>query len=69
MVNPTGNADLCPTIPNDRRMECLQAVPELANMNRVTVRTSLSSLSLALGDEDEGRLIRFTEAEARGLLT
>jgi hypothetical protein len=50
-------------------MECLQAVPELANMNRVTVRTSLSSLSLALGDEDEGRLIRFTEAEARGLLT
>ena len=58
VVNPMGNADLCPTIPNDHRlMECLHAVPEL--VNRVILRTSPASLSLA----------RWDEAEAHGLLT
>lgn len=33
---------LYPAIPNYRLMECLQPVPELANVNQITLRESLA---------------------------
>ncbi len=52
-------------VPNYRLQECLEAEPTLGAISRLTLRESLSSIGLALWDEDERRLISFAELKAR----
>lgn len=52
-------------IPNYRLQECLEGDPMLGSISRLTLRESLSCIGLALWDEDERRLIRFSELPAR----
>lgn len=52
---------LRPTIPNYRLQACYEAVPEARAGRRLTLRTSLRCLGLALYDEEEGRLVRFRD--------
>ena len=56
---------MCSTIPFYRLAAALRARPELADVNRLTVRTSLRSVRLALWDEAAGRLVSFREAAAQ----
>jgi omega-6 fatty acid desaturase (delta-12 desaturase) len=53
---------LCSTIPFYRLPAALRNQPELASINRLTVRQSLKSVKLVLWDEASGRLISFREA-------
>ena len=55
---------LCSTIPFYRLPAALRARPELASINRLTLRQSLGSLKLVLWDEASGRLVSFREARA-----
>lgn len=55
---------LCSTIPFYRLPAALRAAPELAELNRLTLRQSLGSVRLALWDEAGGRLVSFREARA-----
>lgn len=55
---------LSPTIPNYRLQACYDAIPEAREGKRLTLRTSLNCLGLALYDEDQGRLIRFRDLRA-----
>jgi omega-6 fatty acid desaturase (delta-12 desaturase) len=55
---------LCSTIPFYRLPAVLRARPELAGINRLTVRQSIGSLGLVLWDEATGRLVSFREARA-----
>jgi omega-6 fatty acid desaturase (delta-12 desaturase) len=55
---------LCSTIPFYRLPAVLRAQPELAGINRLTVRQSIGSLNLVLWDEATGRLVSFREARA-----
>jgi omega-6 fatty acid desaturase (delta-12 desaturase) len=48
-------------IPNYRLQACLNASPELKNINRMTLVASLKCASLKLWDEQRDRLIRFDE--------
>lgn len=57
---------LCSNIPFYRLSAALEARPELANINRLTVRQSLRSVRLVLWDEAAGRLISFREASNGG---
>jgi len=49
-------------IPNYRLQEAMDAVPELQNPTRITIRDSLELVVLTLWDEDEERLVRFRDA-------
>lgn len=51
---------LCGKIPNYRLQECLDGSPELQAMNRLTFLQSIKTVRLALWDESERRLIRFS---------
>ncbi len=51
-------------VPNYRLQECLDALPELANVNRLTLRESLGCVRLTLWDEDRRRLVGYREAMA-----
>lgn len=53
---------LCSTIPFYRLPAALRTRPELADINRLTVRQSLGSVKLVLWDEATGRLVSFREA-------
>lgn len=53
-------------IPNYRLQDCLDACPELENVNRLTIRESLGCVRLALWDETRGKLVTFREAAATG---
>lgn len=55
---------LCSAIPFYRLQGALRARPELAGMNRLTIRQSLGSVRLVLWDEDARRLVSFRRAEA-----
>lgn len=55
---------LCSRIPNYRLQECFEASPQLQAVNRLTLRSSLKSLWLALWDEDRRKLVSFREALA-----
>lgn len=56
---------LSPRIPNYRLRACLNAHPELAAENRVTIRGSLRVMRLHLWDADACRLISFRECHER----
>lgn len=56
------------TVPNYRLRACLEAIPELADINRITLRESFACAHLALWHEAGGRMITFAEADRRGLL-
>jgi omega-6 fatty acid desaturase (delta-12 desaturase) len=53
---------LCPRIPGYRLPAVLRDHPELARVNRIGLRESLSCAQLALWDEERGRLVSFREA-------
>lgn len=55
---------LCSNVPFYRMPAALSAQPDLADINRLTVRQSLQSVTLALWDEVDGRLVSFREARA-----
>jgi omega-6 fatty acid desaturase (delta-12 desaturase) len=50
---------LCSAIPNYRLQECLNGKEELQNLNRMTIRDSLRSVSLSLWDEDARKMVGF----------
>jgi len=52
---------LCGSIPNYRLQECLDASPELQQMNRLTLMESLKGLHLALWDEEQKKLVSFAQ--------
>ncbi len=56
---------LCSNIPFYRLPKVVRALPELAQINRLTVKQSLKSVRLVLWDETAGRLVSFTEARAK----
>ena len=51
-------------IPNYRLQACLNASPELKDINRLTLAASLKCASLKLWDEQRHRLIRINEIQA-----
>jgi acyl-lipid omega-6 desaturase (Delta-12 desaturase) len=51
-------------VPNYRLQECLDALPELATINRLTVMESLRCVHLTLWCETQRRLISFRELHA-----
>jgi omega-6 fatty acid desaturase (delta-12 desaturase) len=55
---------LCALIPNYRLQECLDACPELAQMNRLTFLESLKCVRWALWDEDSRKMIPFSALPA-----
>ncbi|MCB9743976.1 MAG: fatty acid desaturase [Alphaproteobacteria bacterium] len=59
---------LCAAVPNYRLQECLAAMPELHDVNRITLRESLGCAHLALWDEGSQRLLSFAEARGMGLI-
>ena len=56
---------LCSTIPFYRLPGVLRALPELAQLNRLTLRDSLATVRLTLWDEQARRLVSFREARRR----
>ena len=56
---------LCSRIPNYRLGECLKRYPELRQMNRVTLWSSLKCMPLTLWDEEQRRLVSFRAARRR----
>ncbi|MDO9126174.1 MAG: fatty acid desaturase, partial [Parvibaculum sp.] len=50
---------LCSHIPNYRLQECLDAMPELKSINRLTIVESLRTASLALWDPNQRKLVGF----------
>lgn len=51
-------------IPNYRLLDCLNASPELKELNRLTLLDSFKCANLKLWDEKSRRLIRFDEIDA-----
>ncbi len=49
-------------IPNYRLQECLDAIPELQNVTRITIWDGIKTLRLSLWHEDSRRLVTFGEA-------
>ena len=56
---------LCSQIPNYRLQECMDARPELRDINRMELRESLRCVRLKLWDEDKKRLVGFADAGLR----
>ncbi|CAA6606459.1 Fatty acid desaturase [Rhodospirillaceae bacterium LM-1] len=54
---------LASRIPSYRLGECLERLPELKEVNRLTLRDSLRCARLALWDEHKGALVRFSDAK------
>jgi omega-6 fatty acid desaturase (delta-12 desaturase) len=50
---------LCSQIPNYRLQECLNALPELKSINRMTLVQSLRTAPLALWDTEKRKLVSF----------
>lgn len=50
---------LCSHIPNYRLQECLDAMPELKSINRLTIAESLKTARLALWDPAQRKLVGF----------
>lgn len=49
-------------VPNYRLQECMDALPELAEINRLTLRESLHCVKLTLWDENKRCLVGYREA-------
>lgn len=56
---------LCPDIPNYRLVECLRDHPALARISRIGAWESLQMLRLALWDDEQRRLIGFSQLPER----
>ena len=52
-------------VPNYRLQECIDALPELADVNRLTLLESFRCVKLTLWDEAERRLVSYREAAVR----
>ena len=50
---------LCSRIPHYRLQACLKQIPELREVNRITLQGSLKTLRLALWDEERRRMVGF----------
>lgn len=50
---------LCSQIPNYKLQKCMDDRPELKEINKITLRKSLNSISLKLWDEDQNKLVSF----------
>ena len=48
-------------VPNYRLKECLDQIPELRQAKRLTMLDSLKCVTLALWDEDTGKMVRFRD--------
>lgn len=55
---------LCSRIPNYRLQECLDGIPELKQVSRLTVLESLKCARLSLWDEESGKMIRFRDLKS-----
>lgn len=55
---------LCAQIPNYKLQACMDARPELAHINRLTLRDSLKCPDLKLWDEDNSRMIPLSAVKA-----
>ena len=53
-------------IPNYRLQRCIDEIPRLASVRRLTLRDGFRSLRLALWDEGSARLVSFGECAKRG---
>lgn len=53
---------LCSGIPNYRLQECLKAIPELEDINRLTLGESWKCAFLALWHEKSGKMLSFRQA-------
>jgi len=51
-------------IPNYRLRQCMDEVPDLQHVTRLTFRESLACLKLTLWDEESGKLVGFRHARA-----
>ena len=51
-------------VPNYRLQECMDALPELSQVNRLTLRESLRCVKLTLWDENKRQLVSYREARA-----
>jgi acyl-lipid omega-6 desaturase (Delta-12 desaturase) len=51
---------LCSQVPNYRLQECVDACPELQEMNRLTIWQSIRTAHLGLWDEESGKLVGFS---------
>lgn len=49
-------------VPNYRLQECMDALPELAQINRLTLQESLTCVKLTLWDEQRRKLVSYAEA-------
>lgn len=55
---------LCSLIPNYRLQECLDKNEDLKTLNRMTLRESFACLSWALWDEDQKKMVGFSQIKA-----
>ena len=53
-------------VPNYRLQECLDALPELASINRLTMVESLKCVRLTLWDDQMRRMVSYRDALATG---
>ena len=56
---------LCALIPNYKLQSCLDANEELAKMNRLGFVESLKCIRWALWDEESGKMVSFSDVDAR----
>jgi omega-6 fatty acid desaturase (delta-12 desaturase) len=56
---------LCSRVPNYRLQECLEAVPELQQVGRLTLLASFRCVRLTLWDEAAGRMVGFGDLRRR----
>jgi len=55
---------LCPRIPNYRLRACIEAHPELAELNRLALGEAIRCFRLGLWDEVAGKLVSFRDVKA-----
>jgi len=55
-------------IPNYRLQQCVDENPDLQNMNRLTLRESLSCIPLALWDESAKKMITFKDLDNQSII-
>ncbi len=59
---------LCSRIPNYKLQECMDARPELENINKLTFLDSLKCVSFKLWDEQKEKMVSFKQVEPVGAL-
>ncbi|MCG8358143.1 MAG: fatty acid desaturase [Kiloniellales bacterium] len=56
---------LCSKVPNYRLKECLERIPELSQVRRITLLESLRCARLSLWDEERGAMVSFGDLKRR----